>query len=334
VDQSVTGTTGPYTFHIHGELCHRMGSLLPGDPMANKQYAQLYIHDPDEALDVCSRRNPECQHQVMGELQDMLHNVNPFVPIYRQAYQIMSSKPPEEQHDVTLHLHLNDSADGHHYNLPTANEIAAIVPGHGEEVISSDHDIVLRLVGGSLKRISQMSPTYHPLHYVLLFPRGEPGWHRHLPLQAGANGQTRSRGGTISQTCYYAYQLHQHCNEPSTILQAGHLFQQWVVDGWASTEQGKLNWIHHNQETLHSDVYSGLRDAVANADHANLDEVGQRTILPSSHTGSPCYMFQLFQDSMAICRTHHKPDLFITMTCNPNWPEITSALLPGQKPED
>jgi Helitron helicase-like domain at N-terminus len=37
---------------------------------------------------------------------------------------------------------------------------------------------------------------------------------------------------------------------------------------------------------------------------------------------------------MAICRTYHKPDLFITMTCNPNWPEITSALLPGQKPED
>jgi len=123
-------------------------------------------------------------------------------------------------------------------------------------------------------------------------------------------------------------------NEPSTILQEGHLFQQWIVDGWASIEQSKLNWIHWNQKTLHSDVYSDLCDAIANADHTNLNEVGQHTILPSSHIGSPCHMFQLFQDSMAICRTYHKPDLFITMTCNPNWPEIASVLLSGQKAEN
>jgi hypothetical protein len=55
--------------------------------------------------------------------------------------------------------------------------------------------------------------------------------HKFLPLQAGANGQTHSRGGNISQTWYYAYRLHQHCNEPSTILQAGHPFQQWLMGG-------------------------------------------------------------------------------------------------------
>jgi len=38
-------------------------------------------------------------------------------------------------------------------------------------------------------------------------------------------------------------------------------------------------------------------------------------------------MYQLFQDSMAICRFCQKPDLFITMTANPNWPEIQDALL-------
>ena len=37
---------------------------------------------------------------------------------------------------------------------------------------------------------------------------------------------------------------------------------------------------------------------------------------------------------MAIVRTFGKPDLFITMTCNPAWPEITAALLPGQAPQD
>ena len=39
-------------------------------------------------------------------------------------------------------------------------------------------------------------------------------------------------------------------------------------------------------------------------------------------------------DAMAIVRVFGKPTLFITITCNPKWPEIANALLPGQKPED
>jgi Helitron helicase-like domain at N-terminus len=38
-------------------------------------------------------------------------------------------------------------------------------------------------------------------------------------------------------------------------------------------------------------------------------------------------MYQLYQDSMVIVRTCGKPDLFITMTCNPKWLEIVEALL-------
>ena len=41
-----------------------------------------------------------------------------------------------------------------------------------------------------------------------------------------------------------------------------------------------------------------------------------------------------YQDAMAIVRTFGKPDLFVTMTCNPTWPEIAAALLPGQTAQD
>ena len=37
---------------------------------------------------------------------------------------------------------------------------------------------------------------------------------------------------------------------------------------------------------------------------------------------------------MAIIREHHKPDFFITMTTNPNWPEIEQHLLEGQSAQD
>lgn len=33
-------------------------------------------------------------------------------------------------------------------------------------------------------------------------------------------------------------------------------------------------------------------------------------------------MIQNYQDAMAICKWVGYPDLFITFTCNPKWPEI------------
>ncbi|CAG2215733.1 unnamed protein product [Mytilus edulis] len=60
----------------------------------------------------------------------------------------------------------------------------------------------------------------------------------------------------------------------------------------------------------------------------------EKNILPSSFTGSSRCMHQLYQDAMSIVRKFGKPDLFITFTCNPNWPEIKNALLGNQTPAD
>ena len=66
------------------------------------------------------------------------------------------------------------------------------------------------------------------------------------------------------------------------------------------------------------------------------NEIGRvkRVVLPSTFTGSPRHMRGLYQDAMTMVEKLGKPDLFITMTCNPNWPEIKSNLLPGQSPND
>jgi len=41
-----------------------------------------------------------------------------------------------------------------------------------------------------------------------------------------------------------------------------------------------------------------------------------------------------FQDAMALLQAMGKPNLFITVTCNPDWPEIQNNLLPGQSAQD
>ena len=45
-------------------------------------------------------------------------------------------------------------------------------------------------------------------------------------------------------------------------------------------------------------------------------------------------MHERQQDAMSYVRLYGHPDLFITVTINPNWVEIRDSLLPGQDPPD
>lgn len=53
-------------------------------------------------------------------------------------------------------------------------------------------------------------------------------------------------------------------------------------------------------------------------------------ILPSSYIGSPRAIQQNYLDLMAQLQHDGKPDIFLTMTCNPNWKEIKNNLLPHE----
>ena len=110
------------------------------------------------------------------------------------------------------------------------------------------------------------------------------------------------------------------------------MFQEYVVDAYAQIEQCRLNYLRFNQDKLRSEVYQGIVDAALH--DMDLSNVGNLSILPSSFKGGPREMWQLYQDAMAIVRYCGKPDLFITMTCNAFWPEITAELLPGQTAQD
>ena len=45
-------------------------------------------------------------------------------------------------------------------------------------------------------------------------------------------------------------------------------------------------------------------------------------------------MNQNYMDAMSIISKYHKPDLFLTITCNPKWREITENLAPNEKAFD
>jgi hypothetical protein len=114
----------------------------------------------------------------------------------------------------------------------------------------------------------------------------------------------------------------------------GNLYQEYVCEAWAISEQNRLNWLKRNQPRLRAELYRGLVDAVAAEADADWNQLGTRIILPSSFSGSTRHMQQLCQDALAINRFYGGGDLFITMTANTKWPEIQSQLLYGQKASD
>ena len=64
------------------------------------------------------------------------------------------------------------------------------------------------------------------------------------------------------------------------------------------------------------------------------NDLGKKFILPATFQGGTCDMMENLQNSLAISSKYGPPDLFITATANPNWPEITNTLLPGQTVQD
>ncbi|XP_074374145.1 uncharacterized protein LOC141714530 [Apium graveolens] len=110
----------------------------------------------------------------------------------------------------------------------------------------------------------------------------------------------------------------------------GRLWQQYVVDAFCAIEQYQLDWVTTHQTTIRSDLYTSIRDALCKGDH-DPNYVGKAVVLPASFTGSQRYMSQHFKDALALCRDIRHPSLFLTITCNTKWPEITEMIksLPG-----
>ena len=127
---------------------------------------------------------------------------------------------------------------------------------------------------------------------------------------------------------FYAYRIMLRQNEENHLLKCRQLFLQFIVDMYAKIESERLLYIRLNQKRLRCEEYIHLRDAILR--DRNPDDIGKMVILPSSVIGSPRHMHEYTQDAMTYVRNFGRPDLFVTFTSNPEWPEIKDNLFPGQ----
>ena len=178
--------------------------------------------------------------------------------------------------------------------------------------------------------ISIFSALYEPLQYPLFYFHGSSGWNLEMKCTAQP---TRK----ISQIDYYRHlvlsQQERGCRSNRFQL-LGRLYNEWLLDMWSRTEDQRLDWIRHNQPKIVKRC-----DMIDVADVDGIPE-GMRgralghIFLPGSFPGSRRYQLRLLNDALAIVARRGKPSLFITFTCNPNWPEILAELEPGQTASD
>ena len=158
-----------------------------------------------------------------------------------------------------------------------------------------------------------------------------------LNSQRGENARQReekekAHSQCVSDICYYVYCLHVREGPQLPLFYSRKLFQQFVVDTWANCEQRKLNQTRTYQHTFRSELYQGLQDTAIYNRYNGKDTrpLRHKIIIIIFYVGNPRFITQLFQNTIAIYRYFHKPDLFLTMTANSKQPEIIYSLFPEQ----
>lgn len=316
IDKSVNNGRGPYVFKLSGQIYHWIGSMCPlgNDTPA---FLQLYIYDTENEVRNRvshfrgSQRN-DLDPQIVQGLIHFFDAHNELVQTLRTARDLCGQA---EIPDFKLRLYNGGGA--RRYELPTSNNVAAIVFDSGPTT-ESDYDVIIQYKDGEPERINKLHQSYMSLHFPLIFVYGQPGFHTNLTLRSADPTQKPKR---VTMNAFYTYQLHPRPDSYDLLFRTGRLFQQYVVGVYCCIEQNRMDFYRKHQSDIRSEYLSGLYDAISRGD-SDGSEVGTRIILPSSFTGGPRYMYSHYLDALALCRKLGNPQFFITFTCNANWPEI------------
>ncbi|CAJ2653406.1 unnamed protein product [Trifolium pratense] len=338
IDTHANDGNAPPTFILNGENYHLIGSLLPL-PDKPPKFAQLYIYDTINeisnrmaAVGMADDSNA-FKSSIVKDIRQALDDCdNPYVRVYTM---IRDTVHFQETPTVRLRLLGKRGRDGRRYNIPSASEVAALIVGDFDAA-DFDRDVVVQTRSGLLRRISTFEPSYWPLQYPLLFPRGEDGYSRGIEFRDNPNKARRKRQ-FITQLEWVGYTIQQRHKDVSTIVFARRLFHQFLVDSFSTIESDRLRYMRDHQKDLRAAMYKGLTEAIVSGDYV-ANATGKRIVLPASFVGGARYMIQNYQDAMTICSWAGYPDIFITFTCNHKWPEIveflkTHNLKPSDRPD-
>ncbi|KAG5551379.1 hypothetical protein RHGRI_009707 [Rhododendron griersonianum] len=337
---------GIYTFRAQGQIYHFMDGLYPAD--GKPSYLQLYYYDTAKEVEHRLECLKDLNRDIITELIDVL-KPNPYSKFFRS----LAMTPNIDSYEIRLKA--DPIVSDKTFDQPTASQVALIWKDNEDDSELRERNILVEKHDGHSVTIKYYYGCYDPLQYPLLFPYGEPGWHRGIKRNSpnkrvtqsanrvvgGSNTcttveqllsaeslhyeNTSERQSTVSAREFYAYLFQVRPKIDSIILESGRLLQQYSVDMYVKIETSRLDYFRHHQDEIRADLYQGIIDSVAQGESRG-SKIGAPVILPGSFIGGPRDMHKRYLDAMTLVDKYGKPDIFLTMTCNPKWIEITSEL--------
>ena len=244
----VQPSSGISYFTIQGEIVHRIPSgLLPVDGRP-PVFAQMYILDSEQQVDVRQRQHPHLNTDTLRILTDAIREVNPYAGQFTPAAQLAAAST--QHYDLRI-CHANPQSN---YAPPqTDTEIAALLPEVDVDLFA--RQIILRKHATDAPiRIPTYDRRYDPLHYVLLHINGSSGWHPQL---------------RCSQREFYCHRLMVRENDFVVLRRSGRLMQQYIVDQYAKLEHSRLRFLRHNQTRLKAYQYNSIDDSPDGSDNSS-----------------------------------------------------------------
>lgn len=320
VIDSINDGRGPYTFKRSGQLCHRIGSLLPKRDK-RPEYAQLYIFDTQNELmnrlRVGTYKNRAFQpnEEIVAALMQMFDAHNPIVKLFRVARDRLSRAGAPDDH-YFIRLFGSPDKHGDIFNAPVASEVVGLVVG---DLGTSDigRDLMVEDKAGNLRKVKEDHCKFMAMQYPILFPYGEDGYHQNIAYRQcrRSAGIKRKR---VTEVEYYAYRLHDRGDDFNTLTRCKRGTQAYVIDAYCCMEESQLS--HFRTKSFQQKYRTAPLKEIHDTIHRGIiegSEAGQRIIKPSSYVGGPRYLYQNYLDCVALCRKYGCPDLFITFTSNP-----------------
>lgn len=170
------------TCWIQGSIYHNLPPLLK--PHGHTpQFLQIYHLDSlEDQADTRMSIIQDINQTILIDLQEMLHNVNPYVHCFKSCKQQLDENLDPTAKMVICQVNPTHDKKGTH-NLPTSREVAIIIAGKDDSNMGFiERDIVVETCERGLQRVPYWHPAYMALRYPLLLPFGEHSWHKSIPI--------------------------------------------------------------------------------------------------------------------------------------------------------
>ncbi|XP_071686861.1 uncharacterized protein [Rutidosis leptorrhynchoides] len=232
----VTSSTTQYTSNYvdYGNLtyiCSACGAKLWHNTKVGKKIRFLpgiltLLFERKEAISGKNKTKPSSSRYSLDEdlirqIMEVLDEHNPLVKTFRMAHDRFLETPNFEMKIKSIGRR---TKDGCNYNLPTVDEVAALIVGDINVSLYDERDIIIDSRIEGLKRIFELHTEYLALQYPLLFIYAEDGYKTDILHRDVDEHSTRVKK-RVTMREFFAYKLQERV-VPTLV----HLGQVYTVE--------------------------------------------------------------------------------------------------------